>query len=599
MGKDKLQKLYRDFIDRNNICLQREKKLLALISVFRFLVFAGGAMISILAFSLNIIAGFITVLASLSLFLVLVYNYVRHLEQKIYYTNLLAIAENEIRSLNGEYSQFPDGKKWINTEHNFSHDIDLFGDHSLFQYLNRTVTGHGREMLASLLTDPFSLSHELKTRQEAISELSDKFEWRMRFEALGKDKSLEKENIQQLTDWLSDTRETGMNFLLRIFAWTGSVLAVISMILLVAGILPYQVFTTIFILNLLIISARLKRTKRIHDQVSAKHLFLYSLGSLMETFRDESFKSPLLNSVKKDITSEGNSAVKNLRNLGKIIQSFDSRLNPFVGIFLNGFLLWDLHCIISLEKWKQESKADFPRWLEKIGETDALISLSNFVFNNPEYSFPFISEGKVILSATSLGHPLIDPACRVCNDFEVSEKGKIVIVTGANMSGKSTFLRTISVNLILAMTGATVCASDMKFKPVKLFTSMRTTDSLSHNESYFYAELKRLKILKSYLEEGEPVFFVLDEILKGTNSADKSLGSKQFTKKLLELGGTGIIATHDTSICDLEKDYPVQIENKCFELEIDGEHILFDYKLNPGVTQKMNAALLMKQMGIA
>ena len=166
------------------------------------------------------------------------------------------------------------------------------------------------------------------------------------------------------------------------------------------------------------------------------------------------------------------------------------------------------------------------------------------------------------------------------------------------MAGKSTFLRTIAVNYILGMTGAPVCAAEMNFLPQKLFTSMRTTDSLSNNESYFYAELRRLKTLKSRIETVEPVLFILDEILKGTNSADKSLGSKLFLKRMVELGGKGLIATHDTSVGEMEKDYSGIIINKCFEIEIDGEIIKFDYKLQDGITSKMNAALLMKHMGI-
>jgi DNA mismatch repair ATPase MutS len=186
----------------------------------------------------------------------------------------------------------------------------------------------------------------------------------------------------------------------------------------------------------------------------------------------------------------------------------------------------------------------------------------------------------------------------VCNDFSLGKKGTVCIISGANMAGKSTFLRTVAVNYILAMAGATVCASEMNFIPCKLFTSMRTMDSLSNNESYFYAELRRLFILKSKIEKGEPVFFILDEILKGTNSADKSKGSLLFLEKIVEKGGTGLIATHDTSLGKMESDHPGIVKNKCFEIEIDGENIRFDYKIQQGITQKMNAVFLMNQMGI-
>jgi DNA mismatch repair ATPase MutS len=233
-----------------------------------------------------------------------------------------------------------------------------------------------------------------------------------------------------------------------------------------------------------------------------------------------------------------------------------------------------------------------------LGTIDAYICLGNYSYNNPDHVFPSFSVGSSMFSAKKLGHPLITADERVSNDFEIADKGKICVITGANMAGKSTFLRTMAVNYILAMTGAPVCAVEMEFSPVKLFTSMRTTDSLSNHESYFYAELKRLRLLKSKVEKGEPVLFILDEILKGTNSADKSLGSKLFVKRLIEAGGTGLIATHDISLGELESDYPDNVFNKCFEVEIDGENIRFDYILRDGVTHKMNAALLMKQMGI-
>ncbi len=306
----------------------------------------------------------------------------------------------------------------------------------------------------------------------------------------------------------------------------------------------------------------------------------------------------MLNEIKQNISGEGVSASISVKKLRRLIQAFDSRMNIAVILPLNGFLLWDYQNIYRLEKWKAENKNLFPTWLDMLGQVDAYISLGNFAFNNEGFVYPEISEDKALFSASDMGHPLLDENIRVCNDFSIDRAGTIYIISGANMAGKSTFLRTVAVNLILGMTGAPVCASEMHFIPSRLFTSMRTTDSLSDNESYFYAELKRLRLLKSRIEDGEKIFFILDEILKGTNSADKSLGSKLFLEKLISLGATGLIATHDTSLGELESVHPGIVINRCFEIEIDGEIIKFDYKLRNGITHKMNAALLMKQMGI-
>jgi DNA mismatch repair ATPase MutS len=332
--------------------------------------------------------------------------------------------------------------------------------------------------------------------------------------------------------------------------------------------------------------------------LSRKYYFLSSLEELFKVFDNEIFKSSTLNEIKLNISKGEVSAAVSVNKLSRLIQAFDSRLNLLAALILNGLLLWDYHSVYRLEKWKSDYKNLFPVWLEMLGQIDAFISLGNYAGNDPDFVYPVISDRNIVFSATELGHQLIDESKRVCNDFILERSGSVCIISGANMAGKSTFLRTIAVNFILGMTGAPVCAKEMNFIPSKLFTSMRTTDSLSNNESYFYAELKRLKKLKSRIENGEPVLFILDEILKGTNSADKSLGSKLFLKRLIELGATGLIATHDTSLGEMENDHPGVVINKCFEIEIDGETIKFDYKLQNGITYKMNAAFLMKQMGI-
>jgi ABC-type multidrug transport system fused ATPase/permease subunit len=598
MDKDQLRVKYQNLADNFTSLCGKEKKRLITLSLLRLLVFFGGIVLTVAGFSFSTLSGIVGIILTLVIFLLLVYLFAGHSYKRDFYYKLVSVNINEIRALSGDYSLFHDGNGWIDPDHEFSNDVDLFGKESLFQYLNRTITGYGREVLAGWLSDPYKLSKDLIQRQEAIKELSFKLTWRQEFIASGPDKSLEKEDISGLLEWLNEKDNSFSSPVRKLAIYIFPGLAIISLILLITGSLHYSVFTFIFLFNLLLTLQGIRKTGRIHLMVSKKYLFLSSLSQLLSSIQREPFNSVLLTGIKSKLSDDSASAIKKINKLSRIIQSFDSRLNLIVGFVLNGLLLWDFHCIRSLEKWKEESVNLLPECLDLIGQIDAYISLANYSFNNQGYVYPELYDDNSILYGVAIGHPLINDGKRICNDFRIIKRGLIFIITGANMAGKSTFLRTIAINFILAMTGAPVCAKEMKFRPLKLFTSMRTTDSLSHNESYFYAELKRLKSLKSKLESGEELFFILDEILKGTNSNDKSIGSKLFTKKIIDLGGTGMIATHDTSLGEMEIEFPGIIFNKCFEIEIDGENIRFDYKLRDGITEKMNAALLMKQMGI-
>lgn len=549
-------------------------------------------------FTESVIAGFLLIFMVATLFLYLLKLYSAHTEKREFLGNLAVINQNEAEAVSGDYSAFEAGKNYIDAMHDFSNDVDLFGNSSIFQYLNRTVTGYGCDILATWLSDPFAISSELILRQEAVRELAVKWKWRQKFLASGMNKPLEKSQITGLLEWMAESALVKSSSFKKFLIYFLPSAAILSLFLLVMGIIPYPVFIFILLINLFFIIIGLKKTNEVHAVLSKKYSYLSSIDKLLRIFEDESFASKYLNDIKLNISGKNVSAAVSVKKLSRLIQAFDTRMNVLVSFLLNGLFLWDYHCIYRLEKWKSEYKNLFPLWLEMLGQVDAYISLGNYAYNNPDFIYPLISDKNNIFSARKLGHQLINENKRVCNDFTLERKGTICIISGANMSGKSTFLRTVAVNHILGMVGAPVCAEDMNFIPLKLFTSMRTTDSLSNNESYFYAELKRLKIMKTRIEKGEPILFILDEILKGTNSADKSLGSKLFLKKMIELGATGLIATHDTTLGEMENDHPGVIINKCFEVEIESEIIRFDYKLQNGITHKMNASLLMKQMGI-
>ncbi len=598
MDNEKLRQKYVLAAESYTALSSKEENTLFWLSVSRLVSFIGGLALIWLGFGASVFIGLVTAFTSLFVFLFLLKKYSSHSQKKEFLDNLVIINRNEGMGISGNISSFADGKEYISADHDFSNDVDVFGDLSLFQYLNRTVTSYGSDILAKWLSDPFAVSADLSQRQEVIKELSLKETWRHEFMATGMNKPLDKGHIRDLYTWLNEKSFIGSSKVLRILMMLLPGLTLLSFILFASGIIHYSFFVFFFLLNLLLITFYLKKINDIHNVLSKKHNYLSSVARLLEVFDNEQFNSVILKSIKRNLAEGDVSAVSSLKKLNRLIQTFDSRMNILVSFVLNGLLLWDFHTVIKLEKWKMQFGKQFPQWLEMAGEVDAFISLGNFSANNSGFVFPVISESDLVFSAKELGHPLIDPQKRINNDFSISHPGLISIITGANMAGKSTFLRTVAVNYILAMTAAPVCASEMSFRPVKLFTSMRTTDSLSQNESYFYAELKRLKQLKLRISSGEPILFILDEILKGTNSADKSLGSHLFLKRLVEMGGTGFIATHDISVGEMEKEFPGSIVNRCFEIDIDGELIKFDYKLKDGIAFRMNAALLMKQMGI-
>ena len=260
-------------------------------------------------------------------------------------------------------------------------------------------------------------------------------------------------------------------------------------------------------------------------------------------------------------------------------------------------MLSDILQMRRLEYWQNKHKKEMKKWFEVVEEFDSLNSFSNFYFNNKYASFPVFQKEEFSIKAENLGHPLINLSKRVNNSIQINP-GEFIVITGANMAGKSTFLRTIVVNMILAMCGAPVCAEKFSFKPIQIFTSIRTSDSLHKNESYFYSELKRLKRIIEALKSNTRLFVVLDEILKGTNSKDKHKGSEALIKQFISLNTSGIVATHDVALGKLEESFPVNIKNKSFEVDINKDQLSFNYKLRDGVSKNMNATILMKEMGI-
>ncbi len=511
--------------------------------------------------------------------------------------NLIQINRDELEALDHHFDSFANGERYRDPGHPFAHDLDIFGEASLYQMINRTSTHFGSEQLASTLKTPITNPDSIIAVQGAVKELGKKIDLVQDYRATGMRINETKDDIEYLFRWL-DSKIFFLNK--KFFRVTRWIIPALTCSSLFVGLINFQ-FISIFILfaltQLFIVGLYLRRINKEHGLLHKRVNIIRKYARLIEYIEAEDFKSPYLNQLKNELTIDHTGAHASLVRLTKLVSAFDNRLNLLVALVLESILLWDIQCMVRLEKWKLHHKAQVSQWFSVLGKFETVISLASLHKNNPEYVFPELSE-KHPLNATALGHPFIRAEERVCNDFIIAHENEFCIITGANMAGKSTFLRTVGLNMILAMTGGPVCAKRFLFVPRTLFTSMRTTDSLQKNESYFYAELQRLKRMLEGMEKGEFSFVLLDEILKGTNSKDKQQGSKKVLQKIMHNEGTGIIATHDLELAEVGTKYPEHIVNKCFEIEIENARIFFDYKLREGVTKKMNAMLLLKQMNI-
>ncbi|MCK5028562.1 MAG: hypothetical protein KAR57_02940 [Bacteroidales bacterium] len=592
-----IEKIYNERIQTFTNEEIRIRKRLTILSFLRFFSFVLAIALFVFLFKevslLKISGGII----SFALFITFVINYLKQTDLLNHYNNLIKINSEEKEVLKNNYSFFNDGAEYTDRDHPYSYDLDIFGKGSLFQYINRTFTLVGRDLLANRLLNLDLSKQEIENRHEAVKEITPEIDWRQNVMATGYSTPISIDDNKKIQYWIDKPIYFINKLFYKVLLIFLPAITITFLFLLIFGISHYSWFALFALTQLFIASFLIRKTNKEQRVVSEGLRTLKNYSKILKFIEEKNFDSKLLNNLKSEIKTENESAGHAFKKLIKIIDAFDTRLNIFLGVILNATLMWDLYSMIRLELWKRKYGSNLNKWIRIIAEFDLFCSVANFKYNNTDFIYPEVSD-KIIFRSLDLGHPLIPYKNRINNDFSLNKSGEMVIVTGANMAGKSTFLRTIGVNLILAMNGMPVCASDFKFRLTDIFSGMRTADSLNENESYFYAELKRLKHIIEKLKQKKPSFILLDEILKGTNSVDKAKGSWKFVEHLTELKATGVIATHDLTLCDLETKYPENIINKCFEVQIDKNKIKFDYKLHSGVTQNMNASLLMQQMGI-
>jgi DNA mismatch repair ATPase MutS len=540
---------------------------------------------------LNVIFAFL----SFVVFIFLMKVHSRLSFQKLITNALLQINKDEISFLKREKRSFENGIEFNDFHHPYAYDLDIFGEHSLFQNLNRTATFIGKKTLADQLLITNS-SDVILENQEAVNELKNKIDWRQEFLALAKISNDSKASFDSIIHWNSSAKNDLPKVLIALSVILPSLfLGVLTAYFITSKTILLSFLTYIFIANLIVLG---KSFKRIQSEIAKadnidKIIKHYSL--LVQKIETEGFHSKKLLDLQKELSVKNTNASNHLKQLSELFSRMDTISNLVTAVLFNGTFLFNLHVLKALLKWKDSHSNDLERWILVIGEFESLSSLANLAYNNPDFVFPEInSEYKIGFS--NLSHPLLNPETRVGNDTHFYPES-FMILTGSNMSGKSTFLRSLGINMVLGGIGSVVCASKANIHPLPVLVSMRLSDSLSDSESYFFAEIKRLKQIMDALEE-RPAFVLLDEILRGTNSDDKRNGTIEVVKKIIGKKAIGAIATHDIEVCLTTNEYPEILTNQCFEVEIQNNELHFDYKLRNGICKNKSATFLMQKMGV-
>lgn len=577
--------------------LQQVKKQIFRISMLRLTLFIAGVAGIYFFFSQTPLLIVCICLTFLPLFiLVKIHN--RFFIRKEWLETQAHIIQEELQALSGDYSSFEDGKEYVNPEHPYSFDLDIFGRRSLFQSINRTCTFFGKVRLAEWLQNHLHEKASIEKRQEMVREISEHTLFREQFRVAGLVHHSQSSDAEKIQAWSQSPAQYLHAGWVKAFIWGVPVINSLLLITSLAGWTSFSWLGLSFGIFLVLSFGIIKRATYIQETYGKQLKSLNGYARLIALEKAEDWKSAGMQELMERFNLNGQSPIQALQQLSKELDRLDLRNNQFLYVLLEGSIFFQLQEIVRIERWKARYGQHISKWLETVGELDALCSLGTFAYNHPQYTYPELTEKPFCFLATQMGHPLMPASQCVKNDATIPSRPFFLIITGANMAGKSTYLRTIGVNYLLACIGAPVCCERLKLHPNQLITSLRTSDSLSDNESYFFAELKRLKRIIDLLNQGKQLFIILDEILKGTNSMDKQKGSFDLIRQFMQLKANGIIATHDLLLGNLIKQFPEEIRNYCFEADIKENELTFSYKLREGVAQNMNACFLMKKMGI-
>ncbi|MBP2651347.1 MAG: mismatch repair protein MutS domain protein [Firmicutes bacterium] len=511
---------------------------------------------------------------------------------------IIEINQNNLARTSSKWNDFVnDGKEFMNPKHSFVNDLDIFGPKSLFQWLNITNTFHGRQILKTILETPETNIKELQIRQNVIKELAKKTAFCEDLQCEGMLAKGIGNDPRPLLAYVNNSRKNFKKSWLK----AGCRLLVLITVLFILAI-PIIPSSLIYIpLALIIIQGLISLFgyAKLSSILNTVHNFRENIKiyeKLIKKIELTEFDEPRLRQMKNSLAINNRAASAVMKKLDNIAEAIDLHYNPISYMVLNFLLLWDYHCVFALEEWKDKYGRLIEEWFYTIGRFEALASLALIARLNPEWTFPKFTEDGTAVFAENLGHPLIPAEQRVCNDVDI--KNEICIITGSNMSGKTTLLRTIGINLVLAYAGAPVCASRVECSIMDIFTSMRISDDLGNGISTFYAELLRIKMIIDHLKKKQKMIFLIDEIFRGTNSNDRITGAISVVKNLSKPWVIGLVSTHDFELCSIKTDNNKEIANYHFTENYVGDKIYFDYKLRSGRCNSTNAKYLMQLVGI-
>jgi ABC-type Na+ transport system ATPase subunit NatA len=588
---------YQEQLSKQQQILARLLKRRSVFGWLRLLTVVATFFICYYAFGQSILAGSLLLLAGIALFLFEISKDVDNNKEIEATQTLIAINEEELAVLQYNYATRFDGAQYLPPDHSFGGDLDVFGKFSLYQFINRGYSEQGRGLLAHDFLHAVAVD-EIGQRHEAIKELAPQLEWRQNLQSLSVQTPVTIATQHKIEQWLQSKEEaftaSYWKFLLPLYS-----LATMSMVVAaIFGYLSSSQFGFIFLLLFFFSSVLSRKPTKIYFHLSGVVKEVSTLKTLISWIEGKTFASSLLSGWQHSIAHDTKASVE-IKKLEEVLNRFELRLNVFVFIFLNSLFLWDVWQMRTLNEWRRRNKAMLPQCFDLIAKFEVINSLTVLHFNQPAWCLPTFKNDYFSFEGKDLGHPLIPGKQRVVSDFAMNGKGQIALITGSNMAGKSTFLRSLGVNTILAQMGAPACATALQLSRVELICSMRISDNLAENTSTFYAELKKLKTVIDAANLHRPVFILLDEILRGTNSLDRHIGSKALIRQLVKQDAVAVIATHDLELANIKDTLPNAIDNYHFDVQVaNGDELYFDYKLKEGVCTSLNASILMRKIGI-